>query len=267
MSPVFSCQAEPFARIFVSDVETAQRSALSTERGSTMKKVFILLVIVAACALSVQAAGPKTLARTVPAGDLVGIDLDSGVGDIEITGRDDAVEVMIDVVLTPRRGGFFSSKRQAEREVEEATLRADTRGDHLSLGISPDNEDRRFEEKWTIVLPGRLHVAIDHGVGDVELRGVSGGLEIESGVGDVLAEVNSGDVRIELGVGDASLRAPGDAYASAEASGGVGDARLSVRGELINGSGFVGKSARWTGDGSFHIEMEVGVGDAHIKLD
>lgn len=231
-----------------------------------MKRISVLLAIVVACAVNVQAAGPKTLSRTVPASDLVAIELDSGVGDIEITGRDDAAEVMIDVVLTPRRGGLFSSMRQAEREVEEATLRADVKGDRLSLGIDPEGEDRRFEEKWTIVLPARLYVTIDHGVGDVELRGISGGLEIESGVGDVLAEVGSGDVRVELGVGDASLRAPADAYASAEASGGVGDARLSVRGERISGSGFVGKSARWTGDGEFHIEMEVGVGNAHVKL-
>jgi hypothetical protein len=231
-----------------------------------MRRISILLAIVVACAMNVQAAGPKTLSRTVPAADLVAIELDSGVGDIEITGRDDAAEVMIDVVLTPRRGGLFSSMRRAEQEVEEATLRADVKGDRLSLGIDPEGEDRRFEEKWTIVLPARLYVTIDHGVGDVELRGISGGLEIESGVGDVLAEVGSGDVRIELGVGDASLRAPADAYASAEASGGVGDARLSVRGERISGSGFVGKSASWTGDGNFHIDMEVGVGDAHIKL-
>jgi len=231
-----------------------------------MRRISVLLAMVVACAMNVQAAGPKTLSRTVPAADLVAIELDSGVGDIEITGRDDAAEVMIDVVLTPRRGGLFSSMRRAEQEVEEATLRADVKGDRLSLGIDPEGEDRRFEEKWTIVLPARLSVTIDHGVGDVELRGLSGGLEIESGVGDVLAEVGSGDVRIELGVGDASLRAPADAYASAEASGGVGDARLSVRGERISGSGFVGKSARWTGDGDFHIEMEVGVGDAHIKL-
>ncbi len=231
-----------------------------------MKRVPILLVFVATFALTVQAAGPKTLSRTLPAAELAEVVLDSGVGDIEITGRDDAAEVMIDVVLTPRRGGFFSSKRRAEQEVEEATLRAEVTGDRLSLGIDPEGEDRRFEEKWTIVLPARLYVSIDHGVGDVELRGLSGGLEIESGVGDVLAEVSSGDVRIELGVGDASLRAPADAFASAEASGGVGDARLSVRGEQISGSGFVGKSAKWAGEGDFRIEMEVGVGDAHIKL-
>jgi hypothetical protein len=108
---------------------------------------------------------------------------------------------------------------------------------------------------------------IDHGVGNVELRGVAGGLEIDSGVGDVLVEVTSGDVSINLGVGNASLRAPADAYASAEGSGGVGDARLNVCGERISGSGFVGQSASWTGDGSYHIEVDVGVGDAHIKLE
>jgi len=232
-----------------------------------MRKFCFLFVVVTVCALSVHAAEPRTLTRTVAAEQLAKIDLNSGVGDVEIIGREGGDQVMVDVVLTPRRGGFFSSKRQAEREVEEASLRAEIKGEQLILGISPADDDRRFEEKWTIVLPARLSVMIDHGVGNVELRGVAGGLEIDSGVGDVLVEVTSGDVSINLGVGNASLRAPADAYASAEGSGGVGDARLNVCGERISGSGFVGQSASWTGDGSYHIEVDVGVGDAHIKLE
>jgi hypothetical protein len=63
------------------------------------------------------------------------------------------------------------------------------------------------------------------------------------------------------------VRAPASAYGGAEAAGGVGSARITVRGEEIEGGGFVSHSASWSGDGSYRIEVSVGVGDALIKLD
>ena len=49
--------------------------------------------------------------------------------------------------------------------------------------------------------------------------------------------------------------------------GGFGDAQITARGEKISGGGFVSHSATWEGDGTFHIEVSVGVGDAVITLD
>jgi len=234
-----------------------------------MKKLVLALPIVLACAFAVEAAGPKTMTRTVSAGDIDTLNLNSGVGDVTITGREDLNEIAIEVVLTPRRGGFFSSKRQAERDVAAAELEAAVRRESLQLRISPseDDDDRRFEERWIIEMPSRLKVKLEHGVGDVLIRGATAGIELDSGVGDVEVEVPEGNVTIDLGVGTGVVRAPVSAYGAAEAAGGVGGARITVRGELIEGGGFVGHSASWSGDGSYRIEVSVGVGDAVIKLD
>ena len=89
-----------------------------------MKKLVLVLPIILVCALTVEAAGPKTMTRTIPASDIETLDLNSGVGDVTITARDGLDEVAIEVVLTPRRGGIFSSKRQAELDVEAASLEA-----------------------------------------------------------------------------------------------------------------------------------------------
>ena len=233
-----------------------------------MKKIIFVLPVILACALMVEAAGPKTLTRTIQAGAIETLDLSSGIGDVTITAREAIDEVAIEVVLTPRRGGIFSSKRQAERDVEAASLEAAVKHESLKLRISPaDDDDRRFEEKWIIEIPSRLAIKLEHGVGDVVIRAARAGIELDSGVGDVDVEAAEGDITIDLGVGNAVVRAPAAVYASAEAAGGVGSARVTARGEEIEGGGFVSHAASWSGDGSYRLDVSVGVGDAIIVLD
>jgi len=233
-----------------------------------MKKIIFVLPVILACALMVEAAGPKTLTRTIQAGAIDTLDLSSGIGDVTITAREAIDEVAIEVVLTPRRGGIFSSKRQAERDVEAASLEAAVKHESLKLRISPaDDDDRRFEEKWIIEIPSRLAIKLEHGVGDVVIRAARAGIELDSGVGEIDVEAAEGDITIDLGVGNAVVRAPAAFYASAEAAGGVGSARVTVRGEEIEGGGFVSHAASWSGDGSYRLDVSVGVGDAIIVLD
>jgi hypothetical protein len=233
-----------------------------------MKKHLVVLVAITGFAVAAFAAGPRTLTHSLPADALETIDLTSGIGDVQISAREGADEVSIEVLLTPRRGGFFSSKRKAEQEVEAASLKTHVKGTRLEIGIDPPaDDDRRFEERWTVEMPTTLFLTLTHGVGDVIVEGARAGLEIDSGVGDVRVDARSGDINIDLGVGTAVVSAPAESYGSAEGAGGVGDARLTVRGEKISSGGFVGHSARWTGDGRDHIEVSVGVGDAVIKLD
>ena len=233
-----------------------------------MKKLIFVLPIILAVALMVEAAGPKTLTRTIQADAIDTLDLSSGIGDVTITASDAAAEVAVEVVLTPRRGGIFSSKRQAEKDVEAASLEAAVKKESLKLRISPsDDEDRRFEEKWIIEMPSRLAIKLEHGVGDVVIRAARAGIELDSGVGDIDIEATEGDITIDLGVGNAVVRAPAAVYAAAEAAGGVGSARVTVRGEKIEGGGFVSHAASWSGDGTYSLEVSVGVGDAVIELD
>lgn len=232
------------------------------------RRIVFSVLLVAAIAVTAGAADTRTLTRSVDAGSVTQLVLDSGIGDVEIFALPYASEINIEVVLTPRRGGFFSSKRRAEQEVEAAALSAEIKRDRLQLKITPEaDDDRRFEENWSITLPAGLALKLSHGVGDIDIRGTDAGVDIESGVGEVRVEVGGGEVAIELGVGTAVVRGPAAAYASAEGAGGVGDARITARGEKISGGGFVGHSATWEGDGTFHIEVSVGVGDAVITLE
>lgn len=228
----------------------------------------VLPALALALVLAVPAAAgqPKALEATVPAAGLELVRLDAGVGDIEISGADVA-EIALRVELEPRRGGFFSSMKTAQREVDRAELRTEVSGGELVVEIDTDGGDRRFEEHWTIQVPAQLAFTLELGVGDVEVRGVTGALDLELGVGDVLVEGVAGDVTVEIGVGDAAVIGRAEHFGSVDGSGGVGDARLTVRGERVESSGFVGHSAEWTGDGPHRIEISVGVGNAKVTLE
>jgi len=146
-----------------------------------MRKISLVAIAILACSVLSEAASPRTLTRNVPIGPIEALELESGIGDVKVIARDGLDEVAIEVTLTPRRGGFFSSMRQAEREVQAASLRAKVTGKKLMLGIDPPADDeRRFEERWTIEVPAHIELKLNHGVGDISIQGVRAGLEIDS---------------------------------------------------------------------------------------
>lgn len=232
-----------------------------------MRKTSIAILAALIFAVPAMAETSRVLTGTADAGILESVRLDAGVGDIDVTAVQGATEISIEVRLKPRRGGFFSSLKKAQAEVDEAVLRMDTSRGVLRLEIETDSDDRHFEERWTIEMPARLAFDLELGVGDVDIRDLAGALSAEIGVGDLQAEGVSGDLSVEVGVGEATIRAAAAHYGSVEGSGGVGDAKLVVRGKKVASSGFVGHSAEWTGDGEHFIEIEIGVGDAEVVLD
>ncbi len=231
-----------------------------------MKKLWITCCLLLICAAPLTATSTKTMGDQISAEGIDTLKLEAGVGDVEIIAVKGET-IGFEVVLEPRRGGLFTSKRRAEREVEEATLEADISGSKLYLKVRSSSSERRFEETWTIELPARLAADIEHGVGDIGVRGITGGVELETGVGDVRVSVDTGDVMIEIGVGDAEVEAPVEAYGSAKCSAGVGNARLRVDGEKIGDGGFLGNSTSWSGSGEFEIRVDVGVGNAEVTLE
>lgn len=226
----------------------------------------LLTLVVTAVAAVPAYAGTRTLTADVDAAGLAAVAVDSGVGDIEVATTDEAT-IAVEVVLKPRRGGLFSSMKDAEAEVAAAELVTTVDGDILRLRVRSTSDDHRFEERWTLHLPARLALGLDVGVGDVAVRGVGGGVTVDSGVGDVRLEVPGGDLAVDTGVGDVTIRSTAAAYGHVSGSGGVGDARIRVHGETLGKGGFVGSEASWRGDGPGSIKADTGVGDITVELE
>ena len=128
-------------------------------------RLILAALLISAGLAPADAADTRTLTRSLPAGSISHLVVESGIGDVTIQAVPGATEISIEVVLTPRRGGIFSSKRKAEQEVDAASLSSVTKGDRLELTIKPEaDDDRRFEENWSITMPTTVSVKLEHGV-------------------------------------------------------------------------------------------------------
>lgn len=230
-----------------------------------MKRVLTFLGALAVVAAAPAQGGERTLSKIVAVSSVERVSVDAGVGSLDVAPAP-GDQLMVSVRLKPRRGGIFSSMERALEQVEEAELVDETVGDTLYLEVSAPSGDRRFEERWILQLPRDLHVDLEIGVGDISVRDIAGDIAAEVGVGDVTIVAGGGDISIELGVGDAEIEGMADTFGAVEASGGVGEADIVVRGQKISRGGFVGHEASWTGDGDARIAVEVGVGEAVVRL-
>jgi hypothetical protein len=224
--------------------------------------VAIVMLSLAAAAVAAE----RVLTDSYPAAGIQRVSITNRVGDVVVTAAE-VPEVAVDITLIPRRGGLFSSYRSAEQEVESARLEARIDNGRLDLEIESRSSDPRFEAQWVVVLPPGVHLELTAGVGDLTVRGAAAGVRAELGVGDAVIEVSDGAVAVEVGVGDATVRGPAARFGQVAASGGVGDADIVVGDERVAGSGMVGQSTSWSGSGPHSITLEVGVGEALVRLD
>jgi hypothetical protein len=232
-----------------------------------MRRVLTITCIMLAVAAVATGSEERILKDAVPVADVETLRVDTSVGDVSITGTDGEV-LTVEVELTARRGGFFSSLAKSERVVESARIEVLRRDGVVDLRIDAegDEDDRRFEERWTIRAPARMSVVLDTGVGDVEIDGIAGDIEVDAGVGDIEVRAGGGDVTLDLGVGDARVIASAQAYGLVECSGGIGDSRIDVGDRRSSSDGFMGHSTSWRGDGAGTIEIDAGVGDVVVIL-
>jgi hypothetical protein len=204
----------------------------------------VIATIAISCAVPALAAEQRrTLTVEQPAAGIMRLVIDSGVGDIEVVGSEvAAITGSIEV----------SAKKSSHRKrnpVEQLELDARRAGATLYLevkGVEDDHHD--WGEEWVLSVPKSLALSIDLGVGDVEARDLSGGVEVDLGVGEVTIEGEHavhGRIDAECGVGDVELRTP--------------DGRQ-------RGHGFIGKELQADGPGKAVINVDVGVGDVTIRL-
>lgn len=132
-------------------------------------------------------------------------------------------------------------------------LRIERHGDTLMVRLENFPESvRSLSVDLDIEVPRTFGLAVEHGVGDSEISGLLGDIEVELGVGDVLVESVAEafrSVSAEAGVGDADFR--------------LGRSRAGHRDGFL----FLANQVEWRdGTGNSRIEVEVGVGDAEVNL-
>ena len=145
--------------------------------------------------------------------------------------------------------------------------RADERCEELANRLVLESEDAggtlhlKLEKypKWVnkgLTVMGELHVP----------RAMA--VEVEMGVGELDIEGLEGDLDVNLGVGEADIRMPRVRANHVSVETGVGEASIRGGGTNTRSSGFIGSHATWSGgDGRSSVRLHVGVGDGAVRLD
>jgi len=239
---------------------------MTRTRTRRIAPIVLAAALVPALALAAGSKG-RVLTWTGPGDEIARLAVEGSVGDVTVRGEDGADTVSVKVTLKPRRSGLpiVGSTRKGEREIEAARLEVDRDDGSVEVALEGVDDDRHFEERWEIVVPARLLVEIENGVGDIAVKGVAGGADIESGVGDVIVSRCGGRIEVENGVGDIRIVLPETEAGGIEVSSGVGDCEIRLPGHTVRGKG-LGCDASWKGTGKTAVDAESGVGDVVVVL-
>ena len=216
-------------------------------------KLAITLATLAALAGPVVTVAPAHAATLVtdphvfPVTSKHRIRLEFPVGELRVISTDEP-HVRFDIKVRCRN---WSDDRCAEM-ADRLILDSDDTGGTLNLRLHkfPHWNNHGMTVIGMLAVPRALAVDIEMGVGELDISGIEGDLDVQLGVGD--AEVRAlrsraGHVSVDTGIGDADIRGGGSGTRS---------------------RGFIGSHAVWDeGQGRASVRLHVGVGDASVRLE
>jgi len=221
----------------------------------------------ALAASAASASDERVIERAIPAGKIRELAVKGHVGEINIvTGNSD--NVVLRLRLKPKEyGGWLFGRSKGDPE--RAELRSETRGDSLAFDLRYDGDRDGLEENWSFEVPARLAARIHFSVGDINIRGLTGGLDLKLNVGDIIVEIPEGSVNAEVNVGDIRVNTATGSYGSIRLEANVGGTRIdgADSGRVKRSRGYGPGDTAWLdGDGRDRIRLEVNVGDASLRI-
>jgi len=208
-------------------------------------------LILAAALLWVVPAGADEVIRSfrqqIPVGGAGQIYLEFPVGEVTVEAWDNP-QVDLDVKIA-------CSNKRSSRCVEAAQglrLVYNTSGDRLHVEVK--NWPKFGGTKG-------LHVIAKINVPrDLPLR-------TELGVGELNVKGTAGDLDVDLGVGEVNLTLPKDSIRSVDLDTGIGEANLIAAGRRYESSGLMARELNWDrGTGRAGVKVDCGVGEIDVIL-
>jgi hypothetical protein len=188
----------------------------------------------------------RSLTQDLTVDDAVQVGFHSQVGELDAEATD-GDSVRVEVAIQCEK----TDDERCRKIADSISLKIRRSGSRLGVDVSdwPKLRDRGLSVKAHLMIPRKLGLEVDMGVGEISIRGLEG------------------DVEVDVGVGEISVVAPQKAFRSVSMDTGVGKADLVVGGHTIEGHGMVGGNLKWKdGPGPSHIELDSGVGDLRVEL-
>ena len=212
-----------------------------------MRLALALATLCVLTAAPARATVLETEPRTFPVAAHERVRLEFPVGQLKVIPTD---EPRVRFALRVRCNGR-SDERCAEI-ADRLVLDSDDEGStlHLNLHKFPKWNHRGMTVMGELRVPRSLAVKIEMGVGELDIDGIEG------------------DLDVDLGVGEAAIRAPKSHAGHVSVETGIGDANIHGGGSDTESHGFIGSHATWTaGSGRSAVRLHVGVGEGSVRLE
>lgn len=173
--------------------------------------------------------------------------LDVPLGEVEIVGSA-GTRIEVDVVLECGRGWGSGSCPERAENIE---LVSRHRGGRLIIEVDGYSKwrNRGLEVNVKVRVPAQMKFELDMGIGEVEIRDMTGDISVDMGIGEVTLRMSADDVdsvNLDTGIGEASLRTPSG---NSEAAG-----------------LFANEVAWKKGNGEATIKVDLGIGEIDVRL-
>ena len=174
------------------------------------------------------------------------IRLEFPVGELKVVATDEP-HVRFDLKVRCKSGSDEHCEEIANRLILDSD---DTGGTlHLKLHKYPQWNNHGMEVMGQLSVPRTMPVEVEMGVGELDITGLEG------------------DLDVTLGVGQADIRALRAKASHVSVDTGIGDAEIQGGGSDTHSRGFIGSHSVWTdGPGRGAVRLHVGVGDATVRL-
>ncbi|HKV97529.1 MAG TPA: hypothetical protein VJR90_08590 [Gammaproteobacteria bacterium] len=220
------------------------------------------------------AAGTRTLTADVSASGIETLAITAGVGELRVTSSaDDAVHVSVRLEQKSREFLWFFHWQSSTttREIQSAQIVQQRQGDHLglSLGSSSKLDTNQVKQHWDLQIPARLALALNMKVGQVNVQGVAGGVNVNLNVGEIDVDVPHGPLQASVNVGQISATSATSAPGPINLSSDIGEAAVFIQGKRVRGGGRhsgLGRRIHLSGSGPDSMKLDVNVGEVDLRL-
>lgn len=217
------------------------------------------------------------------------LDLQLRVGQLHVRTADtDHIQVKVRAVQGGPEGHFIfqwtTGKSNGSQEAgglpKDLHLVTEHHGDTVTLCVRAEKGAQAcrhsgaesingWKADWQLVVPARMHLALDGGVISGKIRGVAGGVKANVGVGSLDLVLPNGPVTARVGVGKLDVRVKSREYGQVHLATGVGDTSFHVGGRRIKAGyhhEFTSSNQDTTGSGSTDYDLKAGTGHVSLKL-
>lgn len=238
-----------------------------------MKHLAVLGLLLMLPALAC-AAGTRTLTAEIPANGINTLAVTAGVGELRVTpSSDDAVHVSVRLEQKSREFLWFFhwQSNTTSLEIQSAKIVQQRDGDQLqvSLGSNRKLDTNQVKQHWTLQIPARLALALNMKVGQVNVQGIAGGVNVNLNVGEIDLDIPHGPLSANVNVGQISATSATHQPGPIDLSSDIGEAALFMDGKAVRSGGRhsgLGRRIHLPGNGPDSIKLSVNVGEVDLRL-